>query len=268
MQQVDVRAGGYVILEGVNLEIEAGDHVAIIGPSGAGKTSLFGLLVGWHRPVGGRLLVDGELLQGDSLLRLRTETAWLDPAIQIWNRSLLDNLRYGTDNGQSSLPLAKIVEQADLKAVLETLPDGHQTSLGEGGGLVSGGEGQRVRLGRAMLRPGTRLVLLDEPFRGLDRAQRVELLSRARLLWRGATLLCITHDVAETQSFDRVVVMNGGRIVEDGSPRALADDPDSRYRHLLDSERAARRSWSEGAWRRWQIIDGVVHEGDSSRMTQ
>jgi len=270
MQKVNVRTGGHVILDEIDLEIEAGDHVAVVGPSGAGKTSLFGLLIGWHRPAGGRLLVDGEVLRDDRLLRLRTETAWLDPAIQIWNRSLLDNLRYGTDSNimHPSLPLSTVVEQANLKRILETLPDGFQTNLGEGGGLVSGGEGQRVRLGRAMLRPGVRLVLLDEPFRGLDRTQRGELLSRARLFWKGATLLCITHDVAETQSFDRVLVMRGGRIVEDGATPALADDPDSRYRHLLDSERALARVWSEGAWRRWRIIDGRVGESDSLRMTK
>jgi ATP-binding cassette subfamily B protein len=265
IQNVDVRAGGQVILEGINLDIEPGSQVAVIGPSGAGKTSLFGLLIGWHRPAAGRLLIDGKLLQGDSLLRLRTETAWVDPAIQIWNRSLLDNLRYGADihTRQPSLPLAAVVEQADLKRVLETLPDGHQTHLGEGGGLVSGGEGQRVRFGRALLRPGIRLVLLDEPFRGLDRNQRSELLNRARLLWKGATLLCVTHDVDETQSFDRVVVLEGGRVVEDGDPRALAGRPDTRYRHLLDSEREARRAWSKDEWRRWRIVDGFVEESES-----
>jgi ABC-type transport system involved in cytochrome bd biosynthesis fused ATPase/permease subunit len=134
----------------------------------------------------------------------------MDPAVQIWNRSFLDNLCYGNEN-DTSLPFAQIIEQTDLRQVLESLPDGLQTSLGEGGGLISGGEGQRVRLGRGMLRPGVRLVILDEPFRGLGRSQRRELLARARRLWSGATLLCITHDVSETQAFERVLVMEGGR---------------------------------------------------------
>src|SRR5207249_8550472 len=81
------------------------------------------------------------------------------------------------------------------------------------GGLLSGGEGQRVRLGRAILRPGVRLVILDEPFRGLDREQRRELLTRARRLWKGVTLLCITHDVGETRSEERRVGKGGrGRV--------------------------------------------------------
>ena len=100
------------------------------------------------------------------------------------------------------------------RGVLERLPDGLQTPLGEGGGLVSGGEGQRVRLGRALARRGVRLVILDEPFRGLDREQRRVLLQRARQEWRATTLLCIPHDVRSTQAFDRVLVVAGGGCSE------------------------------------------------------
>ncbi len=112
--------------------------------------------------------------------------------------------------------LAAALDQADLLDVLARLPDGLQTSLGDGGGLLSGGEGQRVRFGRALHRGDIRLAILDEPFRGLDREQRQRLLGQAREYWRGATLLCITHDLSETLSFDRVLVIDGGRIVEDG----------------------------------------------------
>jgi ATP-binding cassette subfamily B protein len=153
-----------------------------------------------------------------------------------------------------------IVEQADLLPVLETLPEGHQTRLGEGGGLVSGGEGQRVRLARALLRPDVSLVLLDEPFRGLGRERRAELLRRAREHWRGATLLCITHDVKETEGFDRVLVMDGGRIVEDGPPAELLAREGSKYRALVDSEEELMKLWSDGSWRKWEIRDGLIQE--------
>ena len=213
--------------------------MAIIGPSGAGKSSLVGLLLGWHRPASGRILIDGVLLDGPHLERLRREIAWVDPAVQLWNRSFLENVCYGVQ-ADLSLPIGWAIEQADLRGVLERLPDGLQTPLGEGGALVSGGEGQRVRLGRAMARPGVRLVILDEPFRGLDRERRRELLARARRMWRGATLLCVTHDVGETRAFDRVVVVEGGQIVEDSAPADLAKRPGSRYRAMLDAEEALR----------------------------
>jgi len=255
LENVSVRAAGHTILEDINVEVPAGSHVAIVGPSGAGKSSLVGLLLGWWRPASGSVLVDGEPLAG-RLEEVRRATAWVDPAVHLWNRSFFENLRYGSSNGNSR-PMMQVIEAADLRRVLERLPEGFETNLGEGGGLVSGGEGQRVRLGRALLRTGTRLAILDEPFRGLDREQRRELLQRVRRLWRDVTLLCITHDVSETRAFDRVLVIESGKIVEDGHPEALAEEPASRYRALLDAERAVQLSgWSRGAWRRLRLDNG------------
>jgi ATP-binding cassette subfamily B protein len=252
-----VRAAGHVVLEAVDLEVPAGSHVAIVGASGAGKSTLVGTLLGWHRPAAGRILVDGEPLDGGRLERLRRETAWVDPAIQLWNRSLLDNLRYGAPG--SSAPLDRVIDSAELHGVLARLPDGLQTMLGEGGALVSGGEGQRVRLGRALSRSEAKLVILDEPFRGLDRERRRALLARVRSLYAGVTLFCITHDVGETRSFPRVVVVDGGRIAEDGDPETLAAQEASRYRRLLDAETQVREGfWSSAAWRRLRLERGAV----------
>jgi ATP-binding cassette subfamily B protein len=153
------------------------------------------------------------------------------------------------------------LEQSELRQLLETLPDGLQTALGESGGLVSGGEGQRVRLGRALMRHGVRLALLDEPFRGLDRHQRRELLARARRHWENTTLLCVTHDVGETLAFPRALVIENGRIVEDGNPAHLARQADSRYRALLEAEESVREgSWSSGHWRHLRLEAGRLIE--------
>jgi ATP-binding cassette subfamily B protein len=264
LQGVSVRAAGHTILADLDLNIPAGSHVAIVGPSGAGKSSLVGLFLGWHRAASGQVYVDGAPLDGAHLAQLRQETAWVDPTVQLWNRSLLENLHYGT-HGDHASPLAFVLEQAELRRVLEKLPDGLQTALGEGGGLVSGGEGQRVRLGRALLRPGVRLVILDEPFRGLDRAQRWELLRRARRLWREATLLCITHDIGATQAFERVLVVEGGRLVEDDTPATLAAQACSRYRALLDAEVTVHaRLWSDRLWRRLRLESGQVVDSRAS----
>lgn len=266
IQGMSVRAAGHTILEKIDLAIGAGDHVAIVGPSGAGKTSLVGTLLGWHRAAGGQILVDGRPLDGERLEALRRETAWVDPAVQLWNRSFLENLRYGAPGGDN-LPLGQVIDQADLLRLLETLPDGLQTPLGEGGALVSGGEGQRVRLGRALLRPGVRLAILDEPFRGLDRAQRRALLARARAWWREATLLCVTHDVSETRTFERVLVIEGGRLVEDGPPADLAKRPGSRYRALLEAEEAVRSGlWSSRDWRRLRLAQGQLAEENDEQV--
>jgi ATP-binding cassette subfamily B protein len=256
---VRVVAGGQEILHGVDLRIPAGSHVALVGASGAGKSSLLGLLLGWHAPAEGVVSVDGEPLRGARLAGLRAETAWVDPAVQLWNRSLAENVHYGASVDRP--PLDQVVADAGLDRIIGGLPEGLDTPLGEGGGLVSGGEGQRVRLGRALTRPRARLVVLDEPFRGLERPVRARLLAEARERWQGTTLLCATHDVAETAAFDRVLVIEGGRIVEDGRPADLAEDPGSCYRALLDGEAQARALLFRGAgWRRWRLERGRVIE--------
>lgn len=266
MQNVDVQVGGHIILKDISLSIESGEHLAIVGASGAGKSSLIGLLLGWHRPAAGKIYIDGEILNGTRIQSLRTETAWVDPAIQLWNRSFYDNLRYGQEHIEA-LPIGEIIQEAELFQVLDRLPDGLKTSLGEGGGLVSGGEGQRVRLGRAMLRQDMRLVLLDEPFRGLDREARRRLLLKAREYWYASTLICITHDVGETLGFPRVLVMQDGKIIEDGSPQTLAEVESSRYRSLLVAEDSVRKGlWDSTEWKRWTIDGGAIQkEPDSGK---
>jgi ABC-type bacteriocin/lantibiotic exporter with double-glycine peptidase domain len=260
LNEINVRAGGHTILEGINVIMERGSHIAIVGPSGAGKSSLVGLLLGWHKPAGGLVVVDNLALDAHRLDELRRQTAWIDPSIQLWNRSLIKNLRYGTQDDPLT-SITEVIEAADLGALLERLPDGLQTTLGESGALVSGGEGQRVRLGRAMLRAGVRLVILDEPFRGLDRDRRRALLKRARRLWKGATLICITHDISDTLSFERVLVVENGHIVEDGIPFELSKQANSRYRCLLDAEEAVRRGlWSGVKWRRLRLDRGYLSE--------
>ena len=258
-EHVTVTATGHTLLDDVDLRIAAGEHVAIVGASGAGKSTLVGLLLGWHRAAGGRVCVDDVELDDERLQQLRAETAWVDPAIQLWNRSLLDNLEYG--NAHAARPAEAILARAELLNVLESLPDGLQTRLGESGALVSGGEGQRVRFGRALGRDGVRLVILDEAFRGLDRARRDALLARARELWRGVTLLYVTHDLDEARSFARVLVVDGGRIVEDGAPDALEADAASRYAELRAAqESVAAILASATEWRRLKLRQGRLDE--------
>ncbi len=259
LRGVAVQASGHSILEDIDLELKPGSHVAIVGPSGAGKSSLAGVLLGWHKPVRGTVEVDGKPLDAASIDALRRATAWVDPSVQLWNRSLAANLRYGLD-AQAALPVGQALNAANLRKLLEKLPEGLQTSLGEGGALVSGGEGQRVRLGRAMLRPGVRLVILDEPFRGLDRTQRGQLIERARALWSAATLICISHDVHETRDFDEVVVLEKGRLVERGTPAALQARPSSRYKDLLKAEKQVwREHWRDGRWKALWLEEGQLH---------
>jgi ABC-type bacteriocin/lantibiotic exporter with double-glycine peptidase domain len=259
---VIVRAGGHTVLDGIDLDLPAGAHVAVVGPSGAGKSSLLGLLLGWHRPAAGHVLVDGKPLDPARLAALHAATAWIDPEVQLWNASCLDNLVYGAPDG-SLAELGRVLADAELAPVVEKLPNGLGTPLGEGGARVSGGEGQRVRIGRALLKRRARLVLLDEPFRGLPRATRDLLLARLRDVYRDATLLFVSHDVAQARAFPRVLVIDGGRIVEDAAPDDLLARENGRFRSLVDQEDVVReRLEREAGWRRLRVEGGgLVEEG-------
>ncbi|MFY2558653.1 ATP-binding cassette domain-containing protein [Corallococcus terminator] len=260
MEKVRVKGGGHTILDKVSLKIAPGEHVAVVGVSGAGKSTLVGLLLGWLRPARGEIKIDGQVLDQTAVERLRRTTAWVDPAISLWNQSLIDNLRYGND-GAHGWALSGALKGAEMLDILEALPDGLQTSLGEGGGLVSGGQGQRVRLARAMLRSGVRLAILDEPFRGLDRDRRARLLAESRRLWADVTLLCVTHDVEHTQEFDRVLVVENGRILENGPPKELLANKESRYAVLLRADQENRTLlWGGGHWRQWWLSGGQLVE--------
>jgi ATP-binding cassette subfamily B protein len=263
---VSVTAAGHTLLNGISLDVQPGEHVAIVGASGAGKSTLLGLFLGWHHAVSGSIEVDGRPLDDEALETLRRETVWVDPSVHLWNRTLLDNLLYGTD-AASPGAVGEALAASELHPVLERLPDGLQTALGDGGGLLSGGEGQRVRLGRGMLRDRARLLLLDEPFRGLDGEQRARLLTAVRERWSGATVVCVTHDLAQTLDFDRVVVLEGGRVVEDGPPAALRRSPGSRYQALLQAECDARAAvWQHPAWRRLRLVGGRLAERPAERV--
>jgi ATP-binding cassette subfamily B protein len=263
---VRVVAGGHEILQVDDLAFAPGEHVAIVGPSGAGKSSLLGLLLGWYRAATGEVRVDGAPLDGGTIQALRERTAWVDPSVYLWNRSMAENLTFGCEDASmyADAALDALLDDADLRAVATRLPDATETRLGEAGGLVSGGEGQRVRFGRALARRSPRLVILDEPFRGLPRDRRSVLMQRARRRWRDATLLCVTHDIAETGDFPRVLVVEGGRVVEDGAPDTLRAQPDSRYTALTQAEQRVRDAvWSDPAWRRWRVENGRVTDGAS-----
>jgi ABC-type bacteriocin/lantibiotic exporter with double-glycine peptidase domain len=269
VRQVTVRAAGHEILETIDVRVAPGSHVAVIGASGAGKSTLVGLLLGWHRPTTGEILIDDTLLTAECLDALRHQTAWVDPTVHIWNRSLLENLLYGTDDCSDAAldAVGRVLEMAGLKSLVGTLPQGLATVLGEGGALLSAGEAQRVRLGRAMLKPQARLVVLDEPFLGLERDRRRALLTHVRRWWKSSTLIYVTHEVAETRAFDRVLVLDHGRIAEDGDPRRLAQMASSRYRRLLQAQEATQSHFAASAdWRSLRIESGrIVHPHADAR---
>lgn len=260
--EVDLMLSGHSVLQGLDTQLNAGEHVAIVGASGAGKSSLAGLLLGWYKPSAGQVRVDGELLEGECLQTLRRQIAWVDPDVQLWNRSLAENINYGQAEGAVLPP--QVLSQADLLGILERLEQGEHTLLGEEGRRLSGGEGQRVRFGRALRHENPRLVILDEPFRGLTRDQRQRLLKMARQYWQNTTLIFISHDIQDTLDFDRVWVVDQGALAEDDKPEVLLDISDGQYRRLLELEQSARDTiWNSASWIRFWLDKGKLHIKDT-----
>jgi ATP-binding cassette subfamily B protein len=257
---VSAAAGGQTIIEDVSLNVPGGTHVAVVGASGAGKSSLLGLLLGWLEPSSGRILVDGQELTEADLPRLRSQIGWVDPAVALWERSLYENVAFGEEE-RSLTQLPEALRQAEVLEILEGLPDGLQSNLGEGGGRLSGGQGQRVRFARALLRQSARLVILDEPFRGLERERRKRLLSAARKHWSHATLVFVSHDVEDTLQMDRVLVIDGGKVVEDGNPQRLVATPGTAYRQLVESATTVSGVLrSSPTWRRVVVSQSQLTE--------
>lgn len=261
LRDVSVLLSGHPVLQQISVDIPGGSHVAVVGVSGAGKSTLIGLLLGFHRASQGQILLNGIAVSTEDLVQLRSQVAWADPDVRLWNRSLFDNLMYAQASDRTDA-LTEAIDIADLSRVMGRLPNGLATPLGEGGRLVSGGEGQRVRLGRMLLQNKPQLVLLDEPFRGLDRTQRQELLTRARKKWEGTTLIFVSHDIATTLSFPQVLVIENGRLIEAGDPVALSGRADSRYSALLRAEKTTRHDlWASRDWHRMAMVDGQLVSG-------
>jgi ATP-binding cassette subfamily B protein len=265
-RDVTLMGAGRTILDGVDFNLEPGEHLAVVGASGAGKSSLIAAVMGFASPSQGSVSLEVEGAASPPSAALRRRMAWVDPAVRLWNASLLDNLAYASPKPRLD-QLGEVLERSRLASLLRKAPEGLLTPLGEGGARLSGGEGQRVRLGRALMQDAVGLALLDEPFRGLDRATRTRLMREARSWWGEKTLIAITHDVAEALAFDKVMVMEAGRIVAFGAPRQLAE-LDGPFADLLRAE-AQTPAWAAESWRRVVVGDGRIlldetHEAEPS----
>jgi ATP-binding cassette, subfamily B, bacterial len=206
-------------LDDVSLEISAGETIAIVGPSGAGKTTLFQCLLRFYDAQSGDICINQQSIRSLSLKNLRDNIAVVPQDAVIFSANALENIRYGKPNA-SDEDVIKAAKAAQVDEFIHKLPDGYQTFLGERGTRLSGGQRQRIAIARAILKDAP-ILLLDEATSALDAESETLVQEGLNAAMQGRTTLMIAHRLSTVQKANRIMVLENGKIVEIGSAAEL-----------------------------------------------
>jgi ATP-binding cassette subfamily B protein len=224
--------GGAQVFDKFRLRIQPGQRVGLVGQSGGGKSSLFTLLQRFYDVQHGRITIDGQDISRVTQQSLREAISVVPQDISLFHRSILDNIRYGRPSATDDEVLrAAIAARCDF---IEDLPEGMATMVGDRGIKVSGGQRQRIAIARAFLKDAP-ILLLDEATAALDSESEEAIREALSRLMRGRTVIAIAHRLATLRNFDRVVMLQGGRIIDDGPPDVLVKGKGP-YRELVARE--------------------------------
>jgi ABC-type multidrug transport system fused ATPase/permease subunit len=215
LRDVGFSYGNVPVLEGINLTARPGEVIALVGPSGAGKSTLASLLVRFYAPGSGQILIDGTPIEAYQLRSLRERIALVLQDAVLTSGTVRDNLRYARPAADDA-EIEAAARAAAAHDFITQLPDGYDTFIGEGGAGLSGGQRQRLSIARAFLKDA-RVLILDEPTAALDTLAERQVVLAVRRLWAGRTTFVVAHRLSTVRDADRIVVMEHGRIVAEGS---------------------------------------------------
>jgi ATP-binding cassette subfamily B protein len=216
---VSLTLDGQPILRDIDLTIPKGQVVALVGPTGCGKSMLVSLLARIYDPTAGRVCIGGVDVRELPLARLRELIAYVPQTPFLFSETLADNVRMGSA-AADAIALSRAIQMSRLSGDLRQLPDGLETLVGEKGVMLSGGQKQRVAIARAIVRDPAILVL-DDALSSVDTQTAAEILTDLRQVLRTRTSLIIAHRIATVKDADRILVMDAGRIIEEGTHEAL-----------------------------------------------
>ena len=211
---------GRAALEDIDLKIAPGESVALVGPSGGGKTTLVNLIPRFYVPTSGRLTLDGEDLGAIKLVDLRRQIALVSQEIVLFNDTIAANIAYGTMSGAPREAVEHAAEAANALEFIKTQPKGFETIVGERGIRLSGGQRQRIAIARAILKNAP-ILILDEATSALDTESERLIQAAIDRLMRDRTTIVIAHRLSTVEHCDRIVVLDSGRIVEQGTHAVL-----------------------------------------------
>jgi ATP-binding cassette subfamily B protein len=220
---------GRQVFADLDLRIEAGQRVGLVGPSGAGKSTLFALVQRFYDVQAGRILIDGQDIARVTQESLRAAIAVVPQDVSLFHRSIMENIRYGRPDASYQEVLA--AAEAARCDFIDTLPKGMATIVGDRGVKLSGGQRQRIAIARAFLKDAP-LLLLDEATSSLDSESEEAIRQALGLLTRDRTVIAIAHRLSTVRTFDRIVVLHAGKVIQDGPPGRLMRH-DGLYRELL-----------------------------------
>ena len=206
-------------IKGVTLSVRPGEHVALVGLSGSGKSSMVNLVPRFWSVTSGAVTVDGVNVEDCTLASLRDHIAVVSQNVILFDTTIRENIAYGMPE-VSEAAIEKAVEAAALTEVVAALPKGLDTPVGEAGGLLSGGQKQRISIARALLKDAP-ILILDEATSALDSESENQIKEALETLMRGRTCLTVAHRLSTIDRADRIVVMQDGVIVEEGTPAEL-----------------------------------------------
>ena len=225
-------------LKSFSLEIKQGERVALVGQSGSGKTTLVNLIARFLEPSEGRILIDGQDISKVSHRSLRRQMAFVTQDVVLFDSTLKDNLTYGLGN-VTECDIQKALEVASLTELVQALPEGLETRVGEGGNMLSGGQKQRVSIARAFLKNAP-ILIMDEATSALDSKTEQQVVKAMNRLREGRTCITVAHRLGSVMEANRVFVMSAGKVIEEGSPQKLIQMKGFFYRAAKDQLLAGR----------------------------